>query len=193
MPGRELPRPTVALFLDANVLYSACCRDLLIEASIAGLGHCHWSEEVLVELERALRRSRSDFIPAQIESLFAALASACPDALRQAHPASDLVLPRMDDPADAHVLLGATRAGAQVILTFNLRHFPRRLLADCGLIAMTPDQWLCFLAKSAPSIMTAIAERCRSRLVRPPLTRAQHLEALRRSGLPRFADFLCQK
>lgn len=193
MAVRRIPRRPVALFLDANVLYSACCRDLLIEASIAGLCRCHWSEEVLVELEHALRRARPDVTPVQIGSLFAALASACPDALRQAQPASDLTFPAMDDPADAHVLLGAIKSGARVILTFNLRHFPRRLLASRGLIATTPDRWLCFLAKSAPSTMVAIAERCRSRLVRPALTRSQHLEALRRSGLPRLADFLSRR
>lgn len=190
MAEREISRRQVTLFLDTNVLYSAGCRDLLIASSIAGLCHCRWSGEVLVELASALRRTRPDLHPGQIRGLLAALASACPEALLQPGPASDLALPPMVDPADAHVLRGAVRAQAQVILTFNLKHFPRRLLGLHGLVGMTPDHWLCSMARSAPADMLAIVERCRSRLVRPPLTRAQHLAALRRSGLTRFADFL---
>jgi predicted nucleic acid-binding protein len=190
MSDREIPRRPATLFLDTNVLYSAGCRDLLIEASLAGLCHCRWSKEVLVELDRAFRRSRPDLKPAQLSSLMAALASACPEALQEQRPAKTPALPSMVDPADAHVLRGAIRAQADVILTFNLKHFPRRLLAHHGLIAMTPDQWLVSLAKSAPSDIMAIAERCRSRLVRPPLTRAHYLASLRRSGLSLLTDFL---
>jgi hypothetical protein len=32
--------PQAILFLDANVLYSACCRDLLLELTLAGLCRC---------------------------------------------------------------------------------------------------------------------------------------------------------
>lgn len=190
MSDWETPRRPDTLFLDANVLYSAGCRDLLIEASLAGLCRCRWSREVLSELDRALRRSRPDLKPTQLRRLMAALVSACPEALLEQHPARAPVLPSMVDPADAHVLRGAIRAQAQVLLTFNLKHFSRRLLARHGLVAMTPDQWLVSLAKSAPSDIMAIAERCRSRLVRPPLTRAHYLASLRRSGLSLLTDFL---
>jgi len=40
--GRGEGGPEV-VFLDANVLYSACCRDLLVEADVAGLCACRWS------------------------------------------------------------------------------------------------------------------------------------------------------
>jgi len=193
MAEREISCRQVTLFLDTNVLYSAGCRDLLIASSIAGLCHCRWSGEVLVELESALRRTRPDLHPGQIRGLLAALASACPEALLQPRPASDLALPPMVDPADAHVLRGAIRAQAQVLLTFNLKHFPRRLLVRHGLVAMTPDQWLVSLAKSAPTDIMAISERCRSRLIRPPLTRAHYLASLRRSGLALLADLVSRQ
>lgn len=190
MAGRsKSPRP-VSLFLDANVLYSAACRDLLIEASLEGLCRCLWSMEVLAEFKAALLRTRPDLKPAQIHRLLDLLASACPDALQRHRPADQIALPPIDDPADAHVLLGAYEARAEIILTFNLRHFPSRILGPIGLVAMSPDQWLCSMAKPAPGVMSEIAERCRIRMVRPPLSRSDHLVALRRSGLPRFAAFL---
>jgi predicted nucleic acid-binding protein len=193
MAGRSKPPRAVSLFLDANVLYSAGCRDLLIEASLEGLCRCLWSMEVLVEFKAALLRTHPDLKPSQTQRLFDLLASACPDAMQRQRSADLIALPPMDDPADAHVLLGAYAARAEMIITFNLRHFPRRLLGGFGLGAMTPDQWLCSMAKPAPAVMIEIAERCRSRLVRPPLSRADHLEALRRSGLPRFAAFLASR
>jgi predicted nucleic acid-binding protein len=193
MAGRsKSPRP-VSLFLDANVLYSAGCRDLMIEASLEGLCRCLWSMQVLTEFKAALLRTRPDLKPAQIHRLLGLLASVCPDALQRHRPVDRIALPPLDDPADAHVLLGAYEARAEIIITFNLRHFPRRILGPIGLVAMSPDQWLCSMAKPAPGVMNEIAERCRSRLVRPPLSRADHFEALRRSGLPRFAAFLASR
>lgn len=193
MAGRsKSPRP-VSLFLDANVLYSAGCRDLLIEASLEGLCRCLWSLEVMAEFKAALLRTRPDLKPSQIQRLFDLLASACPDAMQRPRSADLIALPPMDDPADAHVLLGAYESSAEIVITFNLRHFPRRLLGRFGLLAMTPDQWLCSMAKPAPAVMIEITERCRSRLVRPPLSRADHLAALRRSGLPCFAAFLASR
>jgi len=193
MAGRSKPPRPVGLFLDANVLYSAGCRDLLIEASLEGLCRCLWSLEVLAEFKAALFRTRPDLKLSQIQRLFDLLAFACPDAMQRPRSADLIALPPMDDPADAHVLLGAYESSAEIIITFNLRHFPRRLLGRFGLLAMTPDQWLCSVAKPAPAVMIEIAERCRSRLIRPPLSRADHLEALRRSGLPRFAAFLTSR
>jgi len=181
------------LFLDANVLYSACCRDLLIEASLAGLCHCRWTTAVLAEVRVALLRARAELKPRQLRRLFDLLGSACPEALTRRRSASAIVFPPLVDPADAHVLRGAFEAQADVILTFNLRHFPSRILGRFGLVAMTPDDWLCSLARTDPVAMVEIIERCRCRLVRPPLSRADHLKALRRSGLPRLTDYLASK
>jgi hypothetical protein len=55
---------------------------------------------------------------------------------------------------------------------------------------MTPDHWLLAKAKADPEGMGELAERCRLRLARPPLSKADHLKALRRSGLTQFAVFL---
>jgi predicted nucleic acid-binding protein len=183
------PRPDI-LFLDANVLYSACARDLLIEASLVGLCHCRWSDQVLSEVRIALHRKRPDLRPPQVDRLFQLLALACPEALNRLRPEVSLRLLPLIDPADGHVIQGAYTARADVIITFNLRHFPRRHLSPLGLKAMTPDHWLLAKAKADPEGMGELAERCRLRLARPPLSKADHLKALRRSGLTQFAVFL---
>ena len=48
---------------------------------------------------------------------------------------SALTLP---DEGDRHVLAAALHAGADVIVTFNLRHFPRKTLAPFGVRALAP-------------------------------------------------------
>ena len=90
----------------------------------------------------------------------------------------DCLLP---DPADQHVLAAARVGGAEAVLTFNLRDFPRRELAQFGLIALHPDAFL----RNA-------FDRDRMRLeaaVAPVVSRASPDERkfLKRAGLPRLA------
>lgn len=185
-------RPDI-LFLDANVLYSACSRDLLIEASLGGLCHCRWSDQVLSEVRIALHRKRPDLRPPQLARLFQLLALACPEALTRLRPEVSIRSLPLIDLADGHVIQGAYTAGADIIITFNLRHFPQRHLSSLGLMAMTPDQWLLAKAKADPVGMSALVERCHLRLSRPPISKSDHLNALRRSSLTQFADFLASR
>lgn len=183
------PRPEV-LFLDANVLYSACCRDLLLEASLAGLCHCRWSDLVLAEVRRALVRHRPELSASRLDRLFQLLAQACPDAQVCVRSAPWVAWPAGLDEADRHVVASAYAAGADAIITFNLKHFPSSSLGRLGLKVMSPDQWLAGQAKTDDVRLSALVERCRGRLGHPPLGRSEHLKALRRAGLIRLADHL---
>lgn len=182
-------RPDI-LFLDANVLYSACCRDLLLEAALDGLCHCRWSDQILSEVRLALLRQRPDLRPPQINRLFALLGLACPGARNEVRPRRSLRLPELVDESDAHVISDAYAAGADVIVTFNLRHFPSHVLKPWGIKALSPDRWLLAQAEQRPDRLRALVERCRQRLRHPPLSRTSHLKALRSAGLPLLADYL---
>lgn len=182
-------RPAV-LFLDAIVLYSACCRDLLMEAALDGLCHCRWSDQVISEVRTALLRQRPDLRVKQLDRLFRLLAEACPEALLKVRSMSSLRLPALVDEADAHVIRDAYSAGADIILTFNLRHFPSRIVRQMDLRAVSPDRWLVGQLDAQPERMRAVVERCRQRLHHPPLSRGDHLKAIRRADLIRFADRL---
>jgi hypothetical protein len=182
-------RPEI-LFSDANVLYSACCRDLLLEAALDGLCHCRWSGQVLSEVRTALLRQRPDLRPPQVNRLFDLLGLACPEALSEVRPRRSLRLPKLIDESDAHVISAAFVAGADVIVTFNLRHFPSHALKTLGIKALSPDRWLLAQAEQRPDRLRALVERCRQRLRHPPLSRNTHLKSLRSAGLPLLADFL---
>ena len=179
--------PKAILFLDANVLYSACVRDILLELAIANLCQCRWSEKVLAETRQALLRERPDISRRHTERLFVLMSKACPEALRQASrplPASSMAYA---SPSDLHVVQAAYAAHAAIILTFNLRHFYSKALAELNLSVASPDAWLTELIAREPDRCLQAMESCRRRLQRPSLSRQAHLEAMRRAGLVRFS------
>jgi hypothetical protein len=49
---------------------------------------------------------------------------------------------KLPDLEDRHVLAAAIRAGAQVIVTANLKHFPTEYLARFNIEAKLPDDFL---------------------------------------------------
>lgn len=91
----------------------------------------------------------------------------------------------LPDAADRHVLAAALAGGADILLTLNLRDFPRRALAQHGLRALTPDDFAMelWLAESAP-VETVVAR------VWPDLTGRALRGALRRAGLMRLGRAL---
>lgn len=184
--------PQAILFLDANVLYSACCRDLLLELALSGLCRCRWSEQVLAETRRALLRQRPDISGHNVDRLFALMSQAYPDALTQTRrPPLPTPIPYAD-PADIHVVHAAYAAHATTILTFNLKHFRASALATLDLHVLSPDTWLTELLEAQPAHVLQAIETCRLRLRRPNLSQPAHLQAMRRAGLVRLATHLSE-
>ena len=56
----------------------------------------------------------------------------------------------LPDPDDRHVLAAALRAGAEEIVTFNLRDFPPAILGPLGVAAWHPDEFVCALLVRSP-------------------------------------------
>lgn len=187
--GRVL-RSVPVVFLDANVLYSACCRDLLIELSLQGACHCRWSDGVLGELRGALKRNHPGLRTSDLDRLCGLMDRACPEAKLKFRSAKHLSPLPMRDAADMHVVQSAYEACADLILTFNLKHFPSMALQPFDLSVEHPDLWLYRQAEREPVRVAQTFEKCRSRLTRPRLTLAKHLSHLRSAGLPRLASIL---
>src|ERR1700691_875080 len=105
---------TVAL-LDANVLYPAPVRDLMLQLSFSGLFQARWSAEIDDEWKRNLLTNRPE-LAERIDRTQAVMHRAIPDALVIGYPSciADLSLP---DPDDRHVLAAAITTAADVIVT----------------------------------------------------------------------------
>src|SRR5207244_4259198 len=74
----------------------------------------------------------------------------------------------LPDPDDRHVLAAAIRAGAEVIVTYNLKDFPAETLARFDIEAQHPDDFLVSLLDLAPGLVCAAVKQQREGLRNPP-------------------------
>lgn len=169
--------------LDANVLYPTILREILIDTAAADLYQPLWSARILGEWQHAAARLGPDG---------AAVAGAEIAALRRDWPGAEmpdtgtgadgLDLP---DPADRHVVQAALNGGADLIVTANLRDFPRPAMAAARMRAIHPDAFLVDLWLLSGDIVAAAADRAlaRARAAGGDLDLPQ---MLKRSRLPRL-------
>jgi predicted nucleic acid-binding protein len=152
--------------LDACVLFPAVLRDTLLRSANRGLYRCRWSFEILEELRRNLIASgRASEL--QAAHLINTLRSQFEDA--EVPYSSSLVALMTNDPKDRHVAATAVAAGADVIVTINLKDFPARALEPFGLEAQSPDVFLARLFHLDPDTMVELLERQAAALHRPPM------------------------
>jgi predicted nucleic acid-binding protein len=129
---KEEPRPTA--FLDASALYPALLRNILMRLAVDDLFRAYWSERVQDEWTQAILRDRPDLPRAQIERTRRLTDEAIDGAIVSGYEPliETIALPDVDD---RHVLAAAIHCGASVIVTANLRDFPREILSLHGIEA----------------------------------------------------------
>jgi predicted nucleic acid-binding protein len=174
--------------LDANVLYAAPLRDLLIQLAFDGTYRAHWSADIDDEWTRNLVTARPE-LASQIRLTQALMRRAIPAALvtGYARYVPGLVLP---DPDDRHVLAAAITAEADVIVTYNLKDFPESALKPYGIEAVHPDAFLMSMASVAPLLLLAGVRTCLARLSRPTLSPDGYQKTFLRLGLTETVGFL---
>lgn len=180
---------TFTAFFDANVLYSAFVRDLLMTLTNTDLFRPKWSRAVQDEWISNLLENRPDLKPEQLERTRALMDKHAPDALVTGYESliQGLELP---DPDDRHVLAAAIRGRADVIITINLKDFPAEILAPFGIQAQHPDEFVLHLFDLAPGTVCKAAEHHRQRLKNPPRTMEEYVDTLEAQGLTQTASVL---
>ena len=138
---------TFTAFYDANVLYPAEMRNLLMHLALTGLFRAKWSADVHAEWICALLEKRRDLTRGKLERT---------RALMDLH-AGD-------------VLAAAIRGHASVIVTMNLRDFPADVLWKFGIEAQHPDEFILHLLDLSPRLVIAAAEAHRQSLPRTAAT-----------------------
>lgn len=176
---------------DANVLYSAVSRDLLIRLAATGAVRARWSAQIQEEWVRNLLLRRPDLDPAKLERTCRLMNEAVRDALVAGHEPLIETL-NLPDPDDRHVLAAAIHAEAAVIVTHNTKDFPRRALQPYGIRAMRPDPFVGELLAKVPRLVCEAARAHRRALKNPPHDRDRYLDSLRRSGFERTAARLAE-
>jgi hypothetical protein len=174
--------------LDADVIYPSFLRDVLLRLAGATLLRPRWTERIHGEWIRNVVANYPDR-PPHVDRIRAHMEAAFPDALVTGYEGLEARFPEVS-PKDRHVAAAALRAGAAIILTRNLRHFPEADLAPHGITSRHPDDFVCDLLAEDKETTARVLENHRVRLKDPGQTRAQYQEALRRSDLKRAADLL---
>jgi predicted nucleic acid-binding protein len=135
---------------------------------------------------RNLLADRPDLNPANVERRRKQMDAAIDDCLIEGyeHLISGLSLPDQDD---RHVLTATIHGNAQVILTFNQRHFPKMVLVSYGISAEHPDNFLsALMGRSAEGVISAI-EEMKARKTRPSISWDELLRKIENQRLTKFA------
>lgn len=151
---------------DACVLYPAPLRDLLMHVAMTDLYRAKWTDAIHDEWTRNVLKDRPDLTPEQLQRTRDLMNAHVRDCLVTGYETliDAITLP---DPKDRHVLAAAIRAGADVIVTFNLKDFPENDLKPYGIEAQHPDDFLTFQLDLAPNIVCACSQAAQGKPQEP--------------------------
>ncbi|WP_407673458.1 hypothetical protein [Paludisphaera rhizosphaerae] len=96
----------------------------------------------------------------------------------------------LPDADDRHVLAAAIHAGAESIVTFNLKDFPGELTRPHGVAAIHPDAFLVQLLEEFEEEVYQAVQNQRGLLKNPPKSISEHLATLEKVGLDRSVVLL---
>lgn len=167
---------------DACVLHPAPLRDLLLRIANTGVVRARWSGQILDECFRSIVELRPDLKPEALARTRTLMMQAVPDCMVSGFESivDGLALP---DPDDRHVLAAAIHAGAQAIVTFNLKDFPDEALGTHGMEAKHPDDFVLDTIDLAPGLVAKVLTEQAGALRNPPRTVADVLQTLQSLGL----------
>lgn len=169
---------------DACVLYPSTLRDLLVRIAKAGMVQAKWTEQILDEVFGNLCSNRPDLDPNLLARTRELMVTAIRDCLVTGYEPliSALELP---DPGDRHVLAAAIRARAQVIVTSNLKDFPRSALDQWDVEPKSPDDFVLDQISLNEKVVWGCVQQIADAWRNPPGTILDVLARLERNGLTR--------
>ncbi len=174
--------------LDANVLYPALLRNVLLSLAHADLFSAKWSMHIRQEWTRSLLRDKP-MMTAQVAKAAQAMEDAIPDCLVSGyeHLIGGLDLP---DPDDRHVLAAAIAGRADSIVTLNQRDFPPHIVGALGIEIQTPDEFVLNQLQLDQVTALKALHAMRLRLSRPSLDGPALVALFEKRGLPQSAAHL---
>ncbi|MBP6744759.1 PIN domain-containing protein [bacterium] len=191
--------PFVGLY-DANVLIPYEVRDILMVSASTRQHAVYWSEDIF---EEWLRNSTGKKLASEESVLrFQGIMNRMfPEAFIARERYERLISSMTNEAKDRHVLAAAVVAEVDVVVTFNVKDFPRDSIAPYDIEVQTPDQFVRHQAGLAPLVFkSAFLARAdtRDRLSRSqgkgPLTPADIAMFLRDgpSRMPESGKFILE-
>ena len=170
--------------LDANVLFGALTRDLLLTLAEARLFVPIWSEKIFNEVERNLIEKRKGV---NFKYIRQELSKTFPNSLVKNFEWREKNL-NLPDEKDVHVLALAIESISDAIVTNNLKDFPNKLLKIYRLLAIGCDKFLSELVIYHDIIAIEAIEIMRKRFKNPSYTIEELIVEIRRIGLKKTAN-----
>jgi predicted nucleic acid-binding protein len=170
------------VLFDANVLYPAPMRDLLLQLAVTDIFRARWTADIHREWIDALLINQPHRDRAALERTREQMDRATRDCLVIGYHSLMPSL-RLPDPDDRHVLAAAIVGRCDAIVTQNLRDFPTEALAPHGIEVVHPDAFLQAQLELEPAIFCTAVCKVRARLKNPPYSVADYLDTLIRQGL----------
>jgi len=161
--------------LDACVLYPLATRDLPLRGAERYLYEVRWSAQIVEEVRRDLVEDQR-CTKEQAAYLIGQMTDAFREAAVTGH--ESLIEGMVNDPGDRHVLAAEITAGADVIVTDNVRHFPSTACEAYGIEVQTADEFLSYSSDLAPEVMGDIFLQQVRDLEKPALDAVSALAAL---------------
>lgn len=173
--------------LDTNVIFPLQIRDLLFWFAHFELYTPKWSEHIFDEWAEVMRRQNVNEM--EILKRIEIANKAFPDAMVK-HYAPLIVGLNLPDEKDRHVLAAAIKSNANIIVTNNLKDFPKEYLDTFGLKAKGVDDFIIdIIDLNHDKAVYAFREMVLNRK-NPEMDEFEVLSILRRNGLKNSADYL---
>jgi predicted nucleic acid-binding protein len=150
--------------------------------AMTDLFRAKWTDEIHDEWIRNVLINRPDLTKDRLQRTRDLMNSHVRDCLVGGYQdlIPSLTLP---DANDRHVLAAAICAGADVIVTYNLKDFPTTTLEQYGIETQHPDEFISHLVDLAPPVICAAVKRQRMSLKNPAQSVEELLSAYERQGL----------
>ncbi len=174
---------------DANVLYPASLRSILIYLGMTGMFRACWTMEIHEEWIRNLLKKRDDLSRVQLEAQRNLMIQVIPDSLVTGYESITKTL-ELPDPDDRHVLAAAIRANAEVIVTNNLKDFPDDVLDKYNCHAEHPDEFISNLLNLNHAKTITTFKEDRNHYLNPPYSVKEYLTLLKKQGLSTTVSIL---
>lgn len=173
--------------LDTNVIYPIIIRDIMFWFAHYDLYTPKWSENIFDEWRKVMREKGVS--EEEANKRIDKANSAFPDALVQNYKSlvNHLELPDKDD---RHVLAAAIKTNANLIVTNNLKDFPKAYLQSFGLNAKTADDFLTDIIDLNQEQTIAAFKEMVLNKKNPKQDEFEVLNQFRNAGLKETANYL---
>jgi predicted nucleic acid-binding protein len=150
--------------------------------ALTDLYRAKWTEEIHDEWIRNVLINRTDLNQEFLQRTRTLMNTHIRDCLVDGYQKLISIL-SLPDPNDRHVLAAAIHAKCSVIVTYNTKDFPQKILSQHDIEAQHPDEFIINLIDLSPDTICSSVKKHRLSLKNPPKTIDEYLAALEKQSL----------